>query len=106
MNAGKMNRRITVQNRPSGQDSFGQPLSTGWTDLGSLWANVEPLTGDERFAAAAVSAEITTRVRTRYWAGIIAGARIVLDDGLVLDIEAVLPDRKHTSLEILCKQAD
>jgi len=103
MNAGRLNRRITIQSRPMGQDSYGQETGS-WTNFATLWADVEPITGNEFFTAAAVGSEINRRIVTRYHAGISASQRILLGDE-VLDIEAVMPDRRKTQLEILCKQA-
>jgi len=69
MNAGRLNRRITIQSRPMGQDSYGQETGS-WTNFATLWADVEPITGNEFFTAAAVGSEINRRIVTRYHAGI------------------------------------
>lgn len=67
MRAGEMNQRITLQQRASTQDSFGAQDNT-WTDVATLWAGINPMTGKELFAAQAVNTEITHVVKTRYQA--------------------------------------
>jgi SPP1 family predicted phage head-tail adaptor len=106
MNSGRNREVVTVQKRTQEQDGFGQPVDT-WTNLlpppGTLRADVEKLSGRELFAAQVVGADVTTRVNTRYCAGIEADQRILFRDE-VLDIESVIPNRLRTTLEILCKE--
>jgi SPP1 family predicted phage head-tail adaptor len=102
MNAGRNREVVAVQKRTQEQDGFGQPIDT-WVDFQKLRADVVKLSGRELFAAQAVGADVTTRVNTRYCAGIEADQRILFRDE-VLDIESVIPDRLRTTLEILCKE--
>jgi SPP1 family predicted phage head-tail adaptor len=102
MNAGRNREVVTVQKRTQEQDGFGQPIDT-WVDFQKLRADVVKLSGREQFLAKQVGADITTRVMTRYCAGVEAAQRILFRDE-VLDIESVIPDRLRTTLEILCKE--
>jgi len=63
--AGDLNRRVTIQTRASNQDSFGAQ-STAWSDLASVWASIEPLTGRELMNAQTISTEISHRITLRY----------------------------------------
>jgi SPP1 family predicted phage head-tail adaptor len=102
MNAGRNREVVTIQARTQEQDNFGQPIDV-WTDFQKLRADVMKLSGREQFLAKSVGADITTRVMTRYCEGIEAAMRLLFRDE-VLDIEAVVPDRRRTTLEILCKE--
>jgi SPP1 family predicted phage head-tail adaptor len=104
MNSGRNREVITIQKRTQEQDGFGEPIDV-WTDFQKLRADVEKLSGRELFAAQVVGADVTTRVNTRYCAGIEADQRILFRDE-VLDIESVIPDRLRTTLEILCREVD
>jgi len=102
MNAGRNRGVITIQSRTQEQDDFGQPVDI-WTDFQKLRADVMKLSGREQFLAKQVGADVTTKVMTRYCAGVEAAMRILWRDE-VLDIEAVVPDRRRTTLELLCKE--
>lgn len=63
--SGELNRRIRLQQRNAAQDSFGEKVLT-WTDLATVWAAIEPLSGRELELAQKVSSEVTHRISIRY----------------------------------------
>lgn len=63
--AGALNRRVTLQQRSTSQDSYGEPALT-WTDLVTVWAAIEPLSGRELELAQKVASEVTHRMSLRY----------------------------------------
>lgn len=65
MEIGRLNHRITVQQRTTAQDSYGQELTT-WTDVATVWANVKPIGGREKLRAMAVESMLTHTVLVRY----------------------------------------
>ena len=75
MRAGDLDQRVTLQRREEGEDEAGQPYS-GWVDVASYWAAVEPLRGREYLAAQAIATETTTRIRMRYVPGIDSAMRV------------------------------
>ena len=50
MRAGRLDRRITIQNRSITQSDSGEEVVT-WVDVATVWAEKIELRGDERFAA-------------------------------------------------------
>ena len=104
MNVGRLNKRVTIQERTTTENEYGEPIST-WVDVASdIAAAVEPLQGRELFAAQQVQSEVTIRVRIRYRAGIKAAMR-VLYGVRVLDIQSVIdPLEKHAELQLLCAE--
>jgi SPP1 family predicted phage head-tail adaptor len=67
MQAGKMRKRFTVQQRSRVPNELGEEADV-YTDMLQTWGSLEPLTGREQFAAEAVQAELTHRIRIRYQA--------------------------------------
>jgi len=67
----RLDKRITILRLPSpeDQDDSGQVIE-GWISVGTFWAAIEPLRGNDRFAAQSVNPEVTTRIRIRYRDGI------------------------------------
>lgn len=65
MEAGKLDRRITIQRRVTTLDSYGQQ-STGWTNIATVWANVKPVGGQERMRSGALESTLTHTIMVRY----------------------------------------
>lgn len=63
--AGRLNRRITLQERGTGYDDYGQP-SDAWADVATVWANIKPISGREKLAAMAVDVQTSQTVMIRY----------------------------------------
>jgi len=56
MRAGSMSRKVTIRKSTSTQNSYGEQVR-GWSDLMTVFARVNPLSGSERFAAQTAMAE-------------------------------------------------
>ena len=101
MEAGKLDRRIVIERYTEAQDDFGQPIET-YEPVDTVWAEVKPLRGQERFQAQQVSAEAETRFRIR-WRNDIDEKMVLVHDGAVYDIKAILEIGRREGLEILAK---
>lgn len=88
MNAGELNRRVTIQQLASMQDDHGQP-GTAWSTVATLWASIADLSGREYLAADAQQSQAQTKITIRYRSGILPAMR-VLHGVDVYNIEAVL----------------
>jgi len=104
VNPGRLNKRVTLQRKKS--TKVDGKMVTSWEDVATVWAAFEPLRGREYFAAAAVNAEGTIRVRIRYRSGLMADMRIKYGDR-ILDIKSppIDPDEKHVELHLMCAEA-
>ena len=67
MKAGKLDRRITIQQRTTTQDNSGRP-ATVWADLVTVWAEVQDMlpSRGERIAEGLNVANRPCRIRIRY----------------------------------------
>lgn len=90
MQAGRLNRRCTLQAPGTTQDELGQPIP-GWTDVATLWADIRMKSGLESIKAGAPVSVVAASVRIRYRAGVNAGMRVV-HNLQSYNIVAVLPD--------------
>lgn len=87
-----LNRRITIQQATTVTDPEGIPTET-WTDVATVWASRNPLSGREYFAAAAANAEKTVKYRIRYRPGILPNMRLIDHrDDVTYEVKAVLDD--------------
>ena len=97
--AHRLRHRVTIEQKTTGADAWGQPIET-WETVAIVPAEVWPLSGREYIAAQAEQAGVTTKITTRYQAGIEPAMRVT-HDGMTYNIKAVLPDptlRRHLTL--------
>lgn len=107
MRAGTLRHRVTLQTVTETRDADGG-VSESWTDTATLWAAVEPLRGREYFSAKALQAEVTTRIRLRYRAGVVPKQRVTWLDGSTTHtydiLEVIEPDTRRRELVLMCKE--
>lgn len=105
MRAGRLNKRVTIQKLVEAADGYGDVTETATTNVATVWASVEPLTGREFIEAKAYSADVTHRVRMRYLSGITSKHQLRLGTRR-LNIEAVINvGERNRELELMCKEA-
>jgi SPP1 family predicted phage head-tail adaptor len=104
LQAGNLRHQVTIQQRGSTQDSFGQPTAP-WADLATVWADVRYVSGLEMARSDAPINVARASIRIRFRDDVTAGMRVVDERGTVYDIQAVLPDPTgRVSLDLLCEQ--
>jgi SPP1 family predicted phage head-tail adaptor len=65
MQAGKLDKRITIQRRYIERDTFGGEVIT-WPTVCVVWARVQPLSGREFLEGKQMEEERTVRITIRY----------------------------------------
>lgn len=103
MRAGKLRHRITLQSQFAIRDSFGGETVT-WNDESTVWASVDPLSGREYFDSARVNAELSHRVRIRFFSTLTPGWR-VLFGSRVLDVKSVINfEERGIYQDLMCQE--
>ena len=103
LQAGDLNRRITLQVRGSTRDSYGQQATT-WTDWATCWARIEPMDGREVVAAKSVNAETSHLVTIRYRAGVTAAMRVIFGARIFNVLSVIEPEMARVSLVLACSE--
>jgi SPP1 family predicted phage head-tail adaptor len=86
---GSLRTPVILQSVTTSKDSVGQPIET-WTDLGTLWARVSPLSAREQWWASQTQASTTHQVTIRYDARVVPTARLkIAGTSRILNIESV-----------------
>lgn len=88
MRAGPLRHRPTLQAATEATDSFGK-RTRSWSDVGTVWARVEPLSGRELERARAVRSDVTHRITTRGRVPLAPGLRLLLR-GRAIELHYVL----------------
>lgn len=102
MQAGRLDRRITLKTVTETQDTAGQVTRT-LTDLATVWAE-KRTTGRELWRAQQVNAEVSAVYVIRYRSDVSPDMRIYdTEDGLDYDILAINEIGRREGLEIHAK---
>ena len=105
MRAGRLRHLVVLQRRDdtAAPNAFNEPADA-WTDLATVWAAIEPISGREFFAAQQVQSEVSHRITIRYYAGLTTKDRVKFGERL-FDIRAVLDrDERHVEMQLMCTE--
>ena len=64
MRAGKLDKRLDIEQPISTQDSSGSPVIS-WLAVGTVWASIEPIKGREALTSNQVLGTMDARIRIR-----------------------------------------
>lgn len=101
MEAGKLDRRISIERASTYQDETGQEVAR-WAPVATVWASWRRASARETLAAAEVSAEVTDVFEIR-WSNLVAELDPkdrVIYDGRTYDIAAVTEIGRREGLRI------
>jgi SPP1 family predicted phage head-tail adaptor len=100
MLAGRLDRRIRIEQRTVTRGADGSE-TVAWALVAEVWAQVQPLRGQERYGAGAEQAERDARIRIRWLSGVSAGMRVVYE-ARAWDVQAILEVGRRHGLDLLC----
>lgn len=100
MEAGKLNRRISILQQSSSQDSFGQPITT-WTSLLDTWGSINVMKTQLLYSTAEFVSKASYTIAIR-WTPVLIQARnrVSYTDPAtgtthIYEIQEVLNDRQQ-----------
>jgi len=106
MRAGALRHRLTIQETIEGKDDRNTVTVTGWQDIATVWAAVEPLRGREYFQMQNTQSELTVRVRIRYLPGVAGAMRVIYGDR-IFNIQSVIDvDERRREMELMCTEGE
>lgn len=108
MDAGTLNRRITLQSRAITQDSTGGQVAT-WVDVATVWASIEPAAGKELLTAQSLRLDAPRTITLRWQRAFanpqaMAALRIKYGTRLFDIISSTDEHEEHRWLVLLCRE--
>jgi SPP1 family predicted phage head-tail adaptor len=106
MQAGKLNRRILIEQKTAVQDPYGEETVT-WSTWKTVWANVRPMSGNQYYQASGqtIEARVTTEIRIRYLDGINVETMRVKHGSEVYEIDTVLhQEERRRQMSLMCRR--
>jgi SPP1 family predicted phage head-tail adaptor len=100
MEAGKLNRRITIETNTTTDNAYGEHIDT-WGDAVQTWAEVRFPTAREIFQADQLTAVQTAIFKIRYRPGIYAAKVRVIHDGQTYNITGVTEIGMREGLQLI-----
>ena len=107
MRVGQLRQRVTIKERVVARNGLGEEV-VAWSDVATVWASVEPVSGNERWIGQmdVRVASRTTRIRMRYRTGITEQMRVVYGEQ-VMDVRSVInPWSRGRELWLVCEDVD
>lgn len=98
MRAGRLDRRVTIQERSLARNSYGEQIET-WSDVAEVWGEKTDLRGTESLRARQIQGEVETRFLIRYRTGVGVTNRLICE-GVTYDIRQVSEVGRRAWLEI------
>ena len=103
MQAGKLNKRVTIQSAVEAIDDYGEAKKV-WSDVATVWAHVKNVNGREFIKSNVALSEVSTSIRIRKRKGLDSSMRVIFNDEKY-QIVAVLPDEETNDyLDLACKR--
>ncbi|MBX9592495.1 MAG: phage head closure protein [Hyphomonadaceae bacterium] len=102
MHIAAMRERVTLE-RPVRIADGGGGASVIWEAVTALWAQVRPITGEERLRHDQLAGRLTHEVFIRYRPGVLPAMRF-RQEARILAIVAVVEVERRTRLKCLCEE--
>ena len=103
MKIGTLKKRVTLQYPSMALDNMGGTDQT-WTDSETIFAAIWPVSAKDRVSAAALTMEITHRIRIRYKSNIKSNWRVKYGERYFAIIGIINPNESNRMLELLCRE--
>ena len=103
MEAGKLNRQITIQIATKTRSTSGAETIT-WQTFKTVWAGIDTRTGNERYVNQQIVAESTHEITIRYCAGIKPTMRVLYGNRTfdILNVRDI--EERHIEMRLTCKE--
>lgn len=104
MKIGSLRHKVTLQKKVVTEDELKQQTET-WTDIATVWASVEPLSGREYFTAKQVNADISVKITMRYRKDVTPEMRVAFNETVYEILSVIDPEERNISLILMCREA-
>lgn len=103
MQIGKLRHRIRLQKPHSRPNDYGASVAE-WHDVHHVWAEVQPLSSREFFAAQQIHSEATTQIWLRYLPDIDHTMRVIFGSQTFEIVSVINYQSRNRTLLLQCKE--
>lgn len=106
IDAGKFRHRVTLQQRSTTTNELGESVES-YAGTTGLWAQVTPLTAQQKTNGGQTYLDVTHEVRIRFNVAVVYNSRLLWQNfgDLILNVESILPvDGMREEMLLLCRE--
>jgi SPP1 family predicted phage head-tail adaptor len=103
MRSGRLRHQVVIQQVTESQDASGAVVES-WAALATVWASIDPIAGNEFFAAKQTMAETTHRIRIRYLSGVVPKMRVLFGSRTFDITEIINFQEKNVELQLMATE--
>lgn len=100
--SGQMRERVLIQAPVTEQSPMGE-ATTGWEDVGEVWASVRGLSSREVLQAQQANAIVTHVIRVRFFPGLTHQHRLIWR-GRTMEVASLMEREVRTVHEIMARE--
>ena len=104
LNAGDLDRRVTIQQKTVVRDpNYGSEI-VSWVTFAERWAKVRDVNAVERDGDGLRTITRTTLVTVRWLDGLTTDMRVVLQDGRILNVVSLVEIGRKVGQQLVCEE--
>lgn len=108
LRTGTLRHRAKLQQRSAAQDTLGGQITT-WSDVATIWCDIQPLSGRELLAAQAVQSDVEYSVVARYRSEFatpkaVAAMRLLYGSRMLNIVACMNVDERNRTVELRCSE--
>jgi SPP1 family predicted phage head-tail adaptor len=100
---GELRHRVRLQARELTGDGGGG-FTESWSDLAEIWADIQPVSGNEIGLGEQLQHRISHEVMIRYRLGVQPGQRLIHDGRTLYIMGIVNPSERNAFLTLRCEE--
>ena len=104
MEAGTLNKRITIQYQTKVSNDMGGFIVT-WVNAATVWAALWPLSATETVKSMQTSMVISHRIRIRYLSVLRPSWRLKFGEKFYNIVSIINPNERNEYLDLICKES-
>ena len=101
--AGNLRHRVAIQTESTAVDSYGEPTAS-WSTDETVWASIEPTSGNEVDIGEGQAGIITHRIFMRYTANATVSKRLLFGARVFGIVSVLNHEERNEFLELRCKE--
>jgi len=103
MRSGELQWRVTLETNTPTADATGEFVDT-YSDFATVWAAIEPLSGQLLFQAQQANSEVQGRIRIRYLPGVLPTMRVKFGTRYFRILSIIDVNMNHVELHLLYRE--
>lgn len=104
MRIGLLRQRVTIEQPVYTNNTIGEPVTT-WSTFATVWAAIEPNTGQAYYLAKQTESTASGRIRMRYRDGIKPTMRVKYGERYFTIISVIQPKENSKELHLIYSEA-